>query len=100
AYLGKVSIDGGEVQEIVPKTCAYPKVSPDGKTVACEYWVETYQPSLSVFPIDGGKPIKSFVPRPDDWQWATDSRSLIFVDHSSGYSNLFRTSMADNSRKP
>jgi len=29
----------------------------------------------------------------------TDSRSLIFVDHSSGYSNLFRTSMANNLRK-
>ena len=36
SYLGKEPIDGGEVQEITPNTCNYPKVSPDGKTVACE----------------------------------------------------------------
>ena len=97
--LGKVSIDGGEVQEIVPQGCDYPKVSPDGKTVACEDYVEAYQPSLSIFPIDGGKPVKSFVPRPGDWQWATDSRSLIFVEHSSGFSNLFRASMTNSLRE-
>ncbi|MEW6129028.1 MAG: protein kinase [Acidobacteriota bacterium] len=98
AYLGKVSIDGGEVQEVIPQTCNYAKVSPDGKTVACEYWLESWKPSLSIFPIDGGKPIKSFVPRPSDWQWSTDSRSLILVDHTQGFSNLFRASLINNSR--
>jgi len=100
SYLGKVPIDGGEVQEIVHKTCNYPKVSPDGKTIACEYWLGTYQPGLSIIPIDGGEPIKSFVPRPGDWQWATDSRSLILMDHTTGFSNLFRASMTNHPRKP
>jgi eukaryotic-like serine/threonine-protein kinase len=97
--LGKVSIDGGEVREIIPQGCIYPKVSPDGRTVACEYLSEAYHLSLSIFPMDGGKPIKSFVPRPGGWQWAADSQSLIFVEHTAGYSNLFRASMANNSRK-
>jgi Tol biopolymer transport system component len=90
----------GNIAMIVPRICNYPKVSPDGKTIACEYWVESYQSSLSIIPIDGGEPIKSFVPKPGDWQWGTDSRSLILVDHTAGFSNLFRASMANHSRKP
>ena len=97
--LGKVSIDGGEVQEIIPQGCGFPKVSPDGRTVACGSYVENYQSCLSILPIGGGKPIKNFVPKPDDWQWATDSRSLIFVEHSTGFSNLFRASMTNSLRK-
>jgi hypothetical protein len=33
-------------------------------------------------------------------KWGTDSRSLIVVDHTAGFSNLFRASMANQSRKP
>jgi len=98
--LAKVSIDGGEVQEIVPRSCNFPKVSPDGRAVACEYLTESYHLALSIFPIDGGEPLKSFVPKPADWQWAADSQTLIFVEHTSGFSNLFRASLANNSRKP
>jgi TolB protein len=98
--LGKVSIDGGEVQEIRPRGCNFPKVSPDGRTVACDNLTEAYHLTLSIFPIDGGEPIRSFVPMLDDWQWAADSQSLIFVDHTSGFSNLFRASLANGSRKP
>jgi Tol biopolymer transport system component len=102
SHLWKVSIDGGGPVEITNKMSTMPAVSPDGKYIACAYWNE--QPDsavgLSLLPVTGGAPLRSFEQKPDFWRWSPDSRSLIYVDNSAGYSNLVRLPLENGKPQP
>ena len=102
SHLWKVSIDGGEPQELTQKSSHFPAVSPDGKYIAFQYWPDQIDsPStLSVVPISGGTPIRSFGPKREFWRWSVDSRSLVYVDSTPGFSNLMSVSLENDSPKP
>jgi Tol biopolymer transport system component len=105
--LWKVPIDGGEPVKLSVPESYYPKVSPDGKSIAFIFWGGGSLPrTLAVTPITGGAPTRTFNVPPEDfrWQqqlgWSTDSRALIYVDSTSGYSNLIRLPLDNGERAP
>ena len=76
----------------------WPVVSPDGKLIACSYLEqESRKWKLTVFPYDGGDPVKSFdMPIPYlqhfVWQrirWTADGRALTYIDRRGGISNIW-----------
>jgi eukaryotic-like serine/threonine-protein kinase len=105
--LWKAPIDGGEPVKLTMPESYYPKVSPDGQSIAFIFWGGGDLPrTLSVMPIAGGPPSRNFNVPPEDfrWQqqlgWTTDSRALIYVDSTPGYSNLIRLPLDDGKRAP
>ncbi len=88
--LWKVPLNGGAAVQIERGDFRSPVASPDGKMLAVNYWDGGDSPvRLSIFPLTGESPLRSFNVRADLWQWTKNSRKLIFVDSSNGYSNLF-----------
>jgi Tol biopolymer transport system component len=57
----RVSIDGGKPVRITDKTYSDPRVSPDGKFIACGYKADTNSPEqLAILSFADGKPVKAF----------------------------------------
>lgn len=94
--LWKTSIDGGGAPiQLSDKIAAVPRVSPDGRFIACFYraQVDTYS-KLAVLPFDGGEPVKVFDRSPTTFveagiRWTPDGRALTFVDNRDGVSNVW-----------
>ncbi|HEX8337115.1 MAG TPA: hypothetical protein VF621_10325, partial [Pyrinomonadaceae bacterium] len=94
--LWKISIDGGGAPiQLSDKIAAVPRVSPDGRFIACFYraQVETYS-KLAVLPFDGGEPVKVFDRSPTTFveagiRWTPDGRALSFIDNRDGVSNVW-----------
>jgi len=94
--LWKTPIDGGGAAiQLSDKIAAVPRVSPDGRFIACFYraQVEAYS-KLAVLPFDGGEPVKVF-DRPTTTfveagiRWTPDGRALSFIDNRDGVSNVW-----------
>lgn len=98
--LWKVPIDGGESVQLSSTPASIPKVSPDGKLVAFEYFPGT-DPQLSAHLIaltnsEGGPPTRVFDRLPalaSDVLWAPDGRSLQFVVLSKRVGNVWRQAL-------
>ncbi|MDQ3817076.1 MAG: protein kinase [Acidobacteriota bacterium] len=89
----KVSIDGGEPVQLSDKYSAVPSVSPDGKFVACRYYVESGVRGVAIIPADGGAPVRTLNIPIIDWQrvlWTSDGRALTYVNVKEGVYNLWR----------
>lgn len=94
--LWKTLIDGGGAPiQLSDKIAAVPRVSPDGRFIACFYraQVETYS-KLAVLPFDGGEPVKVFERSPTTFveagiRWTPDGRALSFIDNRDGVSNVW-----------
>ena len=98
--LWKVGIEGGERSQIIDKYTGWPDVSPDGKSIACEYWNE--QPDskikLAILPFEGGVPFKEFywplgpalpVYLPRVISWTADGRAITYADNSGSVGNIW-----------
>lgn len=86
---------GGAPIQLSDKIAAVPRVSPDGRFIACFYraQVETYS-KFAVLPFDGGEPVKVFDRSPTTFveagiQWTPDGRALSFIDNRDGVSNVW-----------
>jgi serine/threonine protein kinase/dipeptidyl aminopeptidase/acylaminoacyl peptidase len=101
-HLWKVPLEGGQPVEITNKMSNMPAISPDGKSIACAYWDEQLNSkiSLALLSINGGAPIRTFEQQPEAWRWSPDSRSLIYVDNTQGFSNLMRLPLENGKPKP
>jgi Tol biopolymer transport system component/DNA-binding winged helix-turn-helix (wHTH) protein len=96
ATVWKTSIDGsGAPIQLSEKWSSVPRVSPDGRFIACFYrpQVNTYS-KLAIIPSDGGEPVKVLDRSPTiiveaGIQWTTDGRALTFVDNRDGVSNIW-----------
>ncbi len=94
--LWKTPIDGGGAPiQLSDKIAAVPRVSPDGRFIACFYraQVETYS-KFAVLPFDGGEPVKVFDRSPTTFveagiRWTPDGRALSFIDNRDGVSNVW-----------
>jgi Tol biopolymer transport system component/DNA-binding winged helix-turn-helix (wHTH) protein len=94
--LWKTPIDGGGAPiQLSDKIAAVPRVSPDGRFIACFYraQVEMYS-KFAVLPFDGGEPVKVFDRPPTTFveagiRWTPDGRALSFIDNRDGVSNVW-----------
>ena len=94
--LWKVSIDGGEPIQLGEPNMLSPAVSPDGKLVACSFEPPGAPAKLAILPIEGGPPIKIFEPNlrlPAEIHWSPDGRSITYVSHQNGVSDIWGQSL-------
>ena len=81
--LWRVSIDGGQAVQLTANYSSLPVVSPDGKKIACRYYVADNVKGIAIIPIDGGPPLNVLRIPIIDWQrvrWSRDGKSLSYVD--------------------
>lgn len=83
--IGRVSIDGGALEQLTEDFTAYPAVSPDGKLIAClrAEGPGDFPWQLAVYPSAGGRPLKVF-PQPVSAQyvrWTADGRGLTYTEN-------------------
>jgi DNA-binding winged helix-turn-helix (wHTH) protein/Tol biopolymer transport system component len=60
--LWRVAVEGGESVQIADQPASWPRVSPDGRFIACAYHaqLEPERTQLAIMPIAGGPPINLF----------------------------------------
>jgi serine/threonine protein kinase len=95
--VSKVSTDGGEPIALSEKPSNIPRISPDGKYVACFYQENPDEKfRVAILSIDGGDPIR-FVPRPSTargtFRWSADGKSILYIDEKEGFSNIWSQSI-------
>ncbi|HKE55707.1 MAG TPA: hypothetical protein VKB46_03360 [Pyrinomonadaceae bacterium] len=89
--LWRVSLAGGEPSRLSDGQTGWPRISPDGKQVACAYSTrgESSETSLAIMPIDGGKPVHLFkVPGTANFRygvrWTPDGLAVTYRDWFNG----------------
>ena len=95
--LWRVAIDGGAPASMSDIAASVPRVSPDGRLLACEYFPNG-DPQLSphevaILPAGGGQPLEIINTLPSSRgfvQWAPDSRSIEFTAPLDGFDNIWR----------
>ncbi|HVF48048.1 MAG TPA: hypothetical protein VNA17_10815, partial [Pyrinomonadaceae bacterium] len=100
--LWKVSIDGGSAVQLTDYLSDEPKVSPDGKLIACRYTEDPKLPwKYAIIPSEGGKPVRVFdLPGGTrNFLWSKDSRSLIYQGTRGGASNIWSFPLDDTPPK-
>ena len=88
----RVSIDGGQPQQLTHEFTSNPAVSPDGKWVACGYSAPNTPWGLAIYPFDGGAPVKIFPHSIEGFpliRWTPDSRFLTYDDNPIGPAKLW-----------
>lgn len=85
--LWRISIDGGNPELLLEKGASWPRVSPDGKLIACTY--DEGKEKLAIFPVGGGQPLKLFnVPRLANFnsgpRWMPDGKAVTYRDWANG----------------
>jgi len=87
----RVSIEGDEPVRLADRPASWPRVSPDGKLIACEYEAQLDPPrtQVAVIPIEGGRPVKLFdVPRLANFtygiRWTLDGKAITYRDWVNG----------------
>jgi serine/threonine protein kinase/Tol biopolymer transport system component len=88
--LYKIPIDGGDPIQLTKNIAVWPKVSPDGKFIACQYNDEQQPfPKLAIIPFEGGTPVKTFTIPLGQVSWTYDGKGLLYVDTKNRVSNIW-----------
>jgi Tol biopolymer transport system component len=92
----RVPIDGGEPVQLTKEITSIPAVSPDGRLIACPYFLLEKPQStakIAVYRFGGGDPVKIFE-RPsgsdDKVIWSGHGKSLEYFVTRGGASNVWR----------
>jgi Tol biopolymer transport system component len=92
----RVPINGGEPVQVTKQVTSIPAVSPDGRLIACAYFLLDKPQStakIAVYRFGGGDPIKIFNrPSGSDVQvsWSGDGKSLEYIVRRGDASNVWR----------
>lgn len=107
----KIPVDGGTAVKVSSVKTLKPKISPNGKFIAC------YTPglpaeqaadeelALTILSAEDGKIVRQFAERNTTESlvpvfWTSDSQTLLFVKATEGYSNLWRQSIGEKAAHP
>jgi eukaryotic-like serine/threonine-protein kinase len=89
--LWRIPLAGGEPFRLSDRPVEWPRVSPDGKSVACVYTAATGTPrtKLAIIPIAGGQPMKLFNVAGDaafhiGFRWTPDGAAITYRDWVNG----------------
>ena len=85
--LWRISLDGGTPARILAKAASWPRISPDGKLIACAYGES--EEKLAIFSFEGGQPIELFdLPRLANLnggpRWTPDGKAVTYRDWANG----------------
>jgi Tol biopolymer transport system component/DNA-binding winged helix-turn-helix (wHTH) protein len=87
----RVSVEGGEPVRLANRPASWPRVSPDGKLIACGYDApdDPARTQLAIISIEGGRPIKLFdIPRLANFtygiRWTPDGKAVTYRDWANG----------------
>jgi serine/threonine protein kinase/Tol biopolymer transport system component len=88
-----LAIDGGTPIQLTDRRSQAPKISPDGKDVACAY-VDQQSGiiKLAILPCAGGPPSKTFSYLSGftySQQWSFDGRAIVYAVTRNGVTNLW-----------
>jgi Tol biopolymer transport system component len=100
--LWRVSIEGGDAIQLVDTYSAVPAVAPDGRYVACRYYIAPDTKGVAVLPVEGGQPVKKFAIPIIDWQrvsWSRESNALSYVDSQGNDYNIWSQPLSDGPPK-
>lgn len=89
--VSKVSIEGGQPVDLVDYPSNSPKVSPDGKWIACTAMRPGWVWKPVIIPIEGGEPV-NYVDLPVNtiFRWSNDSRYLLYIRSQDSADNIWR----------
>ena len=104
-------MEGGEPTQVLDRQLPKPNLSPDGKFIASSYWDEESNPQtwrVAVISFPEGKIVKTLDTPPTavggvgsfNLRWATDGRSLTYIDYREGVSNIWTLPLDDSAPKP
>jgi TolB protein len=95
----RVSIDGGEPEQLTTTSSSWPSVSPDGAQFACSWW-DPSQPRARIAIVTVGEASPSalldipvnFWPGSNNHRtrWTSDARALTFVRREDGIADIWR----------
>ncbi|MDT7603324.1 MAG: eukaryotic-like serine/threonine-protein kinase [Acidobacteriota bacterium] len=95
--LRKVPIDGGDSVRLTDRRVTWPTVSPKDGMIAGLYRTDDNSPRrLTVFPPEGGTPVKSFDLPPGAFggaRWTPDGRAVIYLITRAETSSLWSQSL-------
>ncbi|HET8677559.1 MAG TPA: DPP IV N-terminal domain-containing protein [Blastocatellia bacterium] len=84
--LWRIALEGGDPVRLTDKDASWPRISPDGKIIACEYLLTPNSPpKLAIISIEGGRLLKVFdVPRTAIFRygirWMPDGNAVAYRD--------------------
>lgn len=99
----KVSIAGGEPQQLTEEYARMPVVSPDNQLIACRYYVENGLQGIAIIPAQGGPPIKLLAIPIMDFQrvqWTANGRALTYIKTINGTSNIWSYDLNGGATRP
>lgn len=101
--LWKIPVEGGDPVQVSGKSGLNPKVSPDGKLLACFYAdaESDYGLKLTVLSTENGELVKQFNVRAlgvaSKMFWSQDGQSLFFLKSQNGVSTIYRQPLDSDS---
>jgi Tol biopolymer transport system component len=85
----KVSVEGGEPEEILDRWCNASKFSPDGTQIAVRNWHEDEKKwKVDLIPFQGGEPTGTLEIR-GNYEWSPDGRAITYADGEGGVENIW-----------
>jgi Tol biopolymer transport system component len=92
--LWKISVDGKDAQQLTEKAVFSPKVSPDGKTIACYFpEAENANFKLTLLSAENGASLRQIeTPRSDSFglfDWNPDGQNLLLAINQNGAAALW-----------
>jgi len=90
-FVYRIAIEGGEPVRVIDNESGNPRVSPDGRLIACHYKSngKSSRVQLAVVKIEGGAPLKLFdvahsARLSDGIRWTPDARAVCYRDATNG----------------
>jgi len=99
----RVAVEGGEPMAVgdTTKPCFMPRISPDGRWIACYMYDDSVQAfEIAIFPSEGGRPAHTLAVSPTQnagftkLVWSPDGSSILYLELKAGVDNIWSQPIA------